>query len=186
MNAISENLTMQSEAYDPVARVLHWLTVLLVAAEYTVGLSMSDIHRNTKVGTLIGVHLALGSGILVIVVLRIVWRLTHRPPPAPPLRQWQRYVANGTHFALYAALILTPLTGWATASAHGWPVRAFGVIPMPPLVGHPPHLPPWFWEAHVFMVYWILLTLIGLHVCAALYHKFVKRDTVLSRMLPGL
>ena len=186
MGAIATSRRTRSMAYDPVARALHWLTVLLIAAEYTVGLTMPGIHRNTRVSTLIAIHLALGSGILLLIVLRIAWRSRHRPPPPPPLPRWQRYVAAGTHAALYAALVLTPLTGWATASAHGWPVRAFGLLPLPALVAHPPHVPPWFWEAHVFMVYWVLLTLIIVHIAAALYHRLIRRDSVLSRMLPGL
>lgn len=186
MDAIVESRAARSRAYDPVARALHWLTVLLIAAEYTVGLTMPTIHRNTRVGALIAIHLALGSGILLVIALRIAWRLTHRPPPSPPLPRWQRYVAALTHSALYAALVLTPLTGWATASAHGWPVSAFGLVPLPALVAHPPHVPLWFWDAHVFMVYWVLLNLIILHVAAALYHRFIKRDSILSRMLPGL
>lgn len=185
MNLIAEQHNLLSGRYDPIARTLHWLTVLLIVAEYAIGVTMPEIHRHTKVGTLIAVHLALGSGILLIVALRIAWRLTHRAPPPPPLPGWQRYVAGCTHFALYAALLLTPLAGCATASAHGWPVRAFGVLPLPALLTHPRQLPPWFWGVHVFLVWWVLFNLIVLHVAAALYHRIIKRDSILGRMLPG-
>ena len=186
MNVIAVQQSSPSASYDPMARTLHWLTVLLVATEYAVGVAMPHIHRHTPVGALIAVHLALGSGILLLVVLRVAWRLTHRAPPPPPLPGWQRYVAGCTHFALYAALLLTPFAGWATASAHGWPVRAFGVMPLPALLAHPPQVPPWFWGVHVFLVWWVLFNLIVLHVAAALYHRIIKRDPVLTRMLPGL
>ena len=186
MSVIAQPQNALSASYDPIARALHWLTVLLIATEYAIGLSMPEIHRDTQVGTLIAIHLALGSGILLLVVLRVAWRLTHRAPPPPPMPGWQRYVAAGTHFALYAALLLTPLAGWATASGHGWPVRAFGLIPLPALLSHPPHVPPWFWGVHVFLVWWVLFNLIVLHVAAALYHRIIKRDSILGRMLPGL
>ena len=184
MSVIAEAQSAAAASYDPIARALHWLTVLLVATEYAVGVTMPRIHRHTPVGTLIAVHLALGSGILLLVVLRLAWRLTHRAPP-PPLPGWQKCVAAVTHFALYAALLLTPFAGWATASAHGWSVRAFGVIPLPALLAHPPRVPRWFWGVHVFLVWWVLLNLIVLHVAAALYHRIIKRDSILGRMLPG-
>lgn len=184
MSAAAESLRVQSSAYDPVARAAHWVTVLLVAAEYIVGSVMPSIHWGTPLGTLIKWHLALGSSLLLIVLFRIVWRLTHRPPPPPPMPAWQRQLAGVTHFLLYAALILMPLTGWASASARDWPVRAFGVLRLPALVPYRAHIGFRLGDVHADVIYWILLGLITMHVGAALYHRFVKRDSVLSRMLP--
>src|SRR5579863_8798372 len=97
----AENQAAPASSYDAVARGLHWLTVLLVLAEYIVGSVMPGIHLRTPFVFSIRLHLALGSGLLLIVLVRLLWRLTHRPPPAPHLPVWQRRIANGTHFALY-------------------------------------------------------------------------------------
>jgi cytochrome b561 len=187
MNAVTvaEDRAAPAPSYDPVARGLHWLTVLLVLAEYIVGSAMPGIHLGTPFVFLIRLHLALGSGLLAVVLARILWRLTHRPPPLPMLPAWQKRLAGATHFALYLALILMPLAGWASASAHGYPVRAFGIVPLPALVPYRAHIGFRLGDVHADVIYWILLALIALHVSAALYHRLVKRDTVLTRMLPG-
>ncbi len=184
MSAAAESLRVQPSVYDPVARAAHWLTVLLVAVEYIVGSVMPSIHWGTPLGALIKWHLALGSSLLLIVLFRVVWRLTHRPPPPPPMPAWQRHLAGVTHFLLYAALILMPLTGWASASARNWPVRAFGVLRLPALVPYRAHIGFRLGDVHADVIYWVLLGLITMHVGAALYHRVVKQDSILSRMLP--
>jgi cytochrome b561 len=185
MSAVLEAQPNSPAVYDPISRALHWLTVLLVAAEYVVGSVMPSIHHGTPLGTMIKIHLALGSGLLLLVVLRIVWRVTHRPPPAPPQPLWQQRLAGLTHVALYLTLILMPLAGWASASARGWPVRGFGVVPLPALVPQGKRIGFLLGDVHADVLYWILLGLIAVHVGAALYHRLVKRDSVLGRMLPG-
>lgn len=185
MNTIAQERLAPLESYDPVARGLHWLTVLLVLAEYIVGSAMPHIRLGTPFVFLIRLHLALGSGLLLVVLARILWRLTHRHPPPPPMPAWQRRTSAATHFALYLVLILMPLAGWASASAHGYAVRAFGVLSLPALVPYRAHIGFILGDVHADVLYWILLALIALHVGAALYHRFVKHDSVLSRMLPG-
>ena len=171
-------------AYGPVARVAHWLTVLLVAAQFVVGWTMPDIHKGTQPVGLIAWHLVLGSTLLVVVVFRLAWRLTHQPPPPTPgLPAWQIRTASITHAALYALLLLVPITGWASASARVWVVRAFGVLPFPQIL--PPHARIGFrlGDIHGDLLAWMLLGVLTLHVLAALYHRFVLRDRVLDRML---
>jgi cytochrome b561 len=172
--------------YDPVARIAHWLTFLLVAAEFAVGWTMPDIGWGTEPTGLIGVHLVLGGSLLLVILFRLFWRLTHRaPPPLMSLPAWQRWSAGATHIALYALLLIVPLTGLASASAREWPVRAFGLITLPAIVA--PHAQIGFklGDLHSDILSWVLVGAIGLHVLAALYHRFVKRDAVLKRMLPS-
>lgn len=171
-------------SYDPVAKIAHWVTVLLIVAQFTVGWTMPDIRRGTQPVGLIAWHLILGSTLLVIVAFRLVWRLTHRPPPASPgLPLWQKRLASITHAALYVLLLLVPLTGWAAASVRVWVARAFGVLPLPQIL--PPHAKIGFviGDVHSGILTWTLLVVVVLHVLAALYHRLVVRDTVLSRML---
>lgn len=187
MSTVVELRASNTASYDPVAQIAHWATVLLVVAQFIVGWTMPDIRRGTSPVGLIAWHLVLGSTLLVVVVFRLAWRLTHRPPPLPSgLPPWQKRIAATTHAALYVLLLLVPVTGWASASARTWAVRAFGVLPLPQIL--PPHARIGFklGDVHGGILAWTLLVVLGLHVLAALYHRFILRDTVLSRMLPGL
>ncbi|CAM2197288.1 superoxide oxidase [Paraburkholderia kururiensis] len=166
--------------YDPVARLLHWLIVALVCAQFVLGWTMPEVHRDTQPVGLIALHLAVGAALVAAMVLRIVWRLTHRPPPAN-LSPLLNTVSGATHFLLYAALVAVPLLGWANASSRGWAVELLGAIPLPALsatgssVGHA------MGDIHSALA-WVLLVLIGMHVGAALFHRFVLKDRVLQRM----
>ena len=174
-------------SYDPVARAAHWLTFILVATEFTLGWCMPEIEWGTEPTGVIGIHLMVGSSLLIVVLFRLVWRLTHAAPaPDPSLPAWQRASAAVTHVGLYALLIILPLTGWASASAREWPVRAFGFIPLPGIVAPKAKIGFKLGDLHADILSWVLLAVIGLHILAALYHRFVKHDAVLKRMWPSL
>ncbi|MDR5785004.1 cytochrome b [Caballeronia sp. LP003] len=173
---------MQRPAYDAVARTLHWLTVLLVAMQFVIGWTMPDVHKDTQPVDLIAWHLGVGATLVAVIAIRVVWRLTHWPTPdeLPPLLS---VVSRITHVLLYAALVLVPLLGWINASSRGWTVRLPGVVSYPALsepgsaFGHA------MGDVHGILA-WVLFALIGLHVVAALFHRFVLKDHVLQRMLP--
>src|SRR5579863_1360143 len=121
--------------YDVVARTAHWLTFLLVTAEFIDGWCMPEIEWGTRPVGLIGLHLILGGSLLLLVLFRLVWRWMHPPPPQPPeLPRWQRASAGAAHAAIYAMLLIMSVTGWASASARNWPVRAFGLLTLPNVV----------------------------------------------------
>ncbi|MFL9921793.1 cytochrome b [Paraburkholderia fungorum] len=173
---------MKRPAYDAVARTLHWLTVLLVAMQFVIGWTMPDFHKDTQPVGLIAWHLGVGATLVAVMAIRVIWRLTHwpRPDELPPLLS---VVSRITHVLLYAALVLVPLLGWINASSRGWTVRLLGVVPYPALsepgstFGHE------MGDVHGILA-WVLFALIGLHVVAALFHRFVLKDHVLQRMLP--
>jgi cytochrome b561 len=170
--------------YDPVAKILHWLTVLLIVAQFVVAWTMPAIHKGVKPVGLIQWHLVIGSSLLIVVVLRLVWRLTHRPPPpAEGLPGWQRQTAAITHWALYVLLLAVPITGWAAASVRTWVVRAFGVLPLPQLLPTGDKIGFRIGDIHSGVLAWTLLGVAVLHILAALYHRLGLRDKVLSRML---
>ena len=175
--------TPGAERYDGIARSLHWLTVALIVAQFAIAWTMPDIHRGTKPLGLIAWHLSVGMAILAVVLIRAGWRLSHRAPPPPAtLSPLLTTVSRLTHFALYALLIVLPLLGWANASARGWSVGLFGVLPLPPLMSTGSALGHQMGDVHQLAA-WALLGLIGLHVLGALYHQFVVRDRTVSRML---
>jgi len=107
--------------YDAVARVLHWLIVVLLVAQYAIGWTMPDVHRDTRPVGLIAAHLIVGTALLAAMACRVLWRATHRPP-ADQLSPTMRALSGATHVALYALLIAVPLLGWINASSRAWAV----------------------------------------------------------------
>jgi cytochrome b561 len=173
--------------YSGVARSLHWLILLLLIIQFTIGWLMPDIKRDTPVTTLIGLHFSFGTLILAIAIVRLGYRLSHgEPRPEDGIPPWQTTSARIIHWLLYLLLFLVPVLGWINASWRGMPVMAFGLFQMPKLVAT--HANGWGWtgDVHMLLADYAILGLVGLHVLAALYHYFVRRDGVLGRMLPGV
>lgn len=170
--------------YDPVAKALHWLIVALLIGQYTVGSIMPHIGRDTQDAGWVHRHLTLGAIILLVIVLRFLWRI--RGPVPEPLAAipWERKLAAFTHGMLYALVFVLTLLGWAAANSRGWEVKLFGVIPLPALC---PKGSAWGHEAgdiHNILIY-VLLGFIILHLAGALKHQFIDRNNILRRMLPG-
>lgn len=168
--------------YGRVAKVLHWLVAVLLAAQFALGWVMPDVHRGTKPEGLIFWHVSIGMLLLAVVVIRFVWRLVEPVPlltgGMPP---WQVAVARLTHWLLYAVLVVQLVLGWANASARGWVVDLFGVVPMPWIMPSGSRAGMQAGDIHG-TVAWVVLALVGLHVAAALYHQFIRRDNLLQRM----
>jgi cytochrome b561 len=171
-----------AEGYDGVAKFFHWLVVLLIAAQFVLGWTMPDVHKDTRPEGLIAWHLGVGATLIAVVLLRIVWRLTHRPTPGS-LSPLLNAVSHITHGLLYITLVAVPVLGWANACSRGWSVKLFGVLPYPAIspvgspVGHA------MGDVHGNLA-WVMFALIALHVAGALFHRFVLKDRVLERMLP--
>jgi cytochrome b561 len=170
--------------YSAVAKLLHWLIFALVAAQFVIAFTMPDIHRDTPDEGLVAWHLSVGAVILLVVVLRLLWRLSH-PAPAPlaGTPQWQRSLYRLVHGLLYFILVVDPVLGWGNASSRGYPVSLFGVIPLPALFEKGSRLGHSLGDIHSTLA-WVLLFLIGVHIAVALYHQFIVKDGTLRRMLP--
>jgi len=178
--------------YTLVAILLHWTIAALILSLLGVGLWMTRLPSGTaQQFTLYQLHKSLGILVLLLTLLRMVWRLTHRPPPLPHgLRPWERKTVHAAHLGLYALMLLLPLTGWAMVSASPWnlPTLLFGTVPWPhlPVLGTLQDKAPVeaaLKSAHEIAA-WIAIGLIALHVGGALKHHFILRDDVLLRMLP--
>lgn len=174
--------------YGTVAIILHWLigfsiVGLLIVGKYMHGLPNDDPNKFA----LYQMHKSFGISVLVLTVVRIVWRLTHPVPALPAgMPAWQRWGAHLSHFGLYALMLAIPLSGWAVASSspYGIPTVLFGVVELPHLpTGNDEDTNEFFEEAHELLGNLMILLLI-VHVAAALKHHFVDKDTVLTRMLP--
>lgn len=172
-----------SERYSATARVFHWLIVVLVAAQFGLAWTMPEIGRGSRPEGLIGWHLSVGLVILLVAAVRLIWRVWHRPP-APPrdLAPVLQYVSRLVHALLYTLLLILPLMGWANASARGWSLKLFGVLPLPALVPTGSALGRQMGDIHATTATVFLLA-IGLHVGGAAYHALILRDRTLQRML---
>lgn len=170
--------------YGPIAKTLHWLVVALLAIQYPIGWLMPDIHGGMKPGDAMTFHVSFGITILVLIVLRMIWRLTHPVAPEKSLPRWQRLSAEGVHWLLYALVFATTLTGWLFASFRGWSISLFFAAPLPMLASASPSSVSAIDGWHQAME-WALLVAIGIHVATAMVHMFIYRDRVMQRMLPG-
>jgi cytochrome b561 len=181
----------EAQQYTATAKSLHWLIVGLLIVQYILSFEMPDVHRGVAPEGLIGLHLSFGVTIILLMLARLAWRLTHPAPPPPEgLPSWQLLASRWTHFSLYLLLFLVPVIGLINAQAHGFHVTAFGILPVPEVVpmgvdGRPTSaIFRQIGEPHILLSY-VLLGVAGLHVLGALYHRLVLRDRVLARMLPG-
>jgi cytochrome b561 len=172
--------------YSGTAKTLHWIILVLLIVQFVLAWTMPEIHRNTKPDTLINLHLSFGALILFVAVIRLAWRASHgEPEPADGVPPWQVQSARAVHWLLYILLFVLPILGWVNASWRGFPVLLFGLIELPKLMATRAAGFGWTGDVHSLLANYALLALIGLHVAAALYHYFIRRDRVLQRMLPG-
>ena len=174
----------KTSGYTTTAKSLHWLILVLLIVQFIFAWTMPDIGRNTPVTTLISLHFTMGIVILAVAIVRLAWRVTHgEPEPDAGMPPWQTTSARIVHWLLYALLFVLPLLGWINASWRGMRIVMFG-LELPHLVATRAAGWGWTGDVHALLSNYVLLTLVGLHVAAALYHYFIRRDGVLQRMLP--
>jgi cytochrome b561 len=171
-------------AYSGTAKSLHWLIVLLVTMQFVTAFLLPHIGRNTPANDVINLHFSLGVVIMLVMTVRLLHRLMHpvalEARDAPPL---ERLLARIVHYVFYLILIVGPVLGWASASAHRLAVTLFGIVTLPPLAQKGAGWANLAGDIHSTAM-WVLLWLIGAHVVAALYHHVVRHDATLKRMVP--
>ena len=184
MNAVSSNAPPIAERWHPVSIALHWVLALMIVGSLGVGLYMTGLPFSPLRLQLYNWHKWAGVTILALSALRLLWRLTHRPPADAPMPRWQRRTAQVAHGALYLLFFAVPLAGWAYSSAAGFPVVLFGLLPLPDFVGADRELSEALKPLHRMLAY-TLAAVVVLHVAGALRHHFIDRDGLLLRMMPA-
>lgn len=173
-------------AYTRTAIALHWLMALLVFVTFPVGLVMHEMALSPDKLRMLSYHKWLGVTVFILVMLRLVWRASHKPAPLlATIPNWQRVAANAVHVLLYALLFAIPLSGWLMSSAKGFQTVYLGLLPLPDLLAKDKVLGDALGALHEVLNI-ALLVLVVSHVAAALKHQFVDRDGTLARMLPFL
>jgi cytochrome b561 len=166
--------------FTRLSRILHWLTAALVFCALFIGFVMVNSVRDYA--TLITIHRTLGVTILLVVLVRVLNRLTHRAPPLPAtVGALERKIVVLSEVSLYALLLLQPLIGWAMLSAAGGPIVVFGSLRLPRIAPFDAQL---FWllrQGHSVVAY-TLMAAIAAHITAVLLHTLTLRDRMIERM----
>lgn len=177
-----------------VAIVLHWAIAVSIVLNLYLGWKMNRLPLMEKFVTF-QLHKSVGITILVLSLIRLAWRLAHRPPPYPlSMSRTERILAGSTHWIFYILMVATPLAGWivVSASALNLPTLLFQRIPFPHIawvhdlpIATRRTVENNVGELHIWLAY-SFAALIVLHILAAMKHRFLQRDGVLSRMIPGM
>jgi cytochrome b561 len=176
-------MTDHEARYGGVAIFFHWTMAVLVVIVAILGL-LHDSWPHATQAKWINIHASIGLLLWFLLMLRLAWRLSHRPPDLPPdVGEFSRHTSYPVHLLMYLLLFVIPVFGIITFIWHG---RVFdlGLFRIDPQVRsnraifHPTE------DIHGYLAY-ALFGLIGLHVLAALWHHFVRRDRVLLRILPS-
>jgi cytochrome b561 len=169
--------------YDSTLRILHWAMAAIISAAIALGVAAAFLIPGTPPRVeILTIHKSLGMTALVLIVLRVAWRLfVGAPPYSAALGVLSRLGAHAAHVALYALMIAMPFSGYLDSVAGGHDAPWFGLFAFPALVGKDEAL------AHTagFILYglaWAIGAVLALHLAAAAWHAWVKRDEVFSRM----
>lgn len=172
------------QRYTLTAISLHWLMALLLFGIFPLGIYMHDLPLSPAKLQLYSYHKWIGVTIFLLVLVRLLWRATHTPPPLPDtIPRWQQFASQAVHTGLYGLMLAVPVSGWLMSSAKGFKTVWFGIVPLPDVLAKDKALGEWLGEVHEVLSFTLAL-LIALHVAAALKHHFLERDDVLRRMLP--
>lgn len=171
------SLKSTSGRYGTVAITIHWLTALLIVLLFATGLlAAAQVDPAAKVA-LLRAHIPLGAGVLLLTLFRIVWWWLADRHPAPPTDQptWQQWLAKAVHVGLYLVVLVTASSGIATIVLSGALPAIIGSATLPNLETVLP-------RAVHGIVSKLMLGLLVLHVGAAIYHQFIRRDHLMARM----
>lgn len=183
----SPNPRHDAVRYGRVAIALHWSMAVLIIVNLIIGLFGDQIEKMLGGTSPIPLHKSIGLTVLGLALIRVAWRLAHKPPPltAAGTSPIEHRIAGGVHLLLYGLMIVMPLSGWIMSSAGKSPLSWFGLFAVPkfavtradPIVGASG-------ATHHYLGFLLAALVVG-HIAAALRHHFLLRDAVLRRMLPS-
>lgn len=181
MGSNTTAISSASGKYTRVARVLHWAMAVPIIGLLVFGEETMGSHAS---GFLPSLHASLGLLLVALVLFRLFWRIGHRPPNMSNGTALEKLAARFAHIALYAAMLLIPITGWLAYTEHVR--RTLGVHTATWFSFKIPLLPDFGFNWHLLHNWGgkLVLALIALHAAAALKHHFYNKDDTLKRMLP--
>ena len=170
--------------YTGIAQLFHWIIAGLIVTQFILAWSAEDLPLGMHKLALFARHKSIGMTVLMLAVLRLLWRFKHRPPQLPAaMTPIERRLAGATHVAFYVLLFAMPITGWMMSSAKNYSVSWFGLFTWPDLIAQNDGAFNVLKTTHDYLSD-ILFGIAVLHVLAALKHHFWNKDDVFLRMLP--
>ncbi len=170
--------------YTQTAKSLHWLMAILLFGLLALGFYMHDLPLSPEKLQLYSWHKWAGVTAFLLVLVRLAWRVTHRPPALPDsMPKTMQLAAHAGHLGLYLLMLAIPLSGWLMSSAKGFQTVWFGVLPIPDLLDKNKELGDLLQQLHMLLNLAFIAILAG-HIGAALKHHFIDKDDILTRMLP--
>lgn len=179
-------MTSTETSYTLTAKVLHWLSAIIWLTVWCMGIlavhARSTFNPNWQ---LTYWHKGIATTLLFLVVIRIIWRLTHTPPALPnTIPPIMKQAAKFGIFLLYLiTLIAMPISGWFLSSVAGSPVTVLGLFELPPLINKTPSLSATAMTVHITLAITSIILIAG-HILMALKHHFIDHDSVLLSMAP--
>lgn len=169
-------------SYGFIAKTFHWLIALAIIILITVGFIMSAMEPSPDKYALYNIHKASGVIVLMLVILRLLWRFSNKiVQPPEDLPNILKLAAKSGHFMLYVFMLLMPISGVLMSYFGGYDISIFGLFVIPS-ADKVPQIAGMFHQIHVLGI-WAFMAVIILHISAALYHHFIRRDNVLIRMI---
>ena len=180
------NAPASGGGYTAFAKTLHWLMAVMLFGLFGLGIYLADLPLSPEKLQLYAWHKWAGVTVFLLVWVRLLWRISHRPPPFPAqMTAAQQRAAHFGHLALYGFMLAIPLSGWLMSSAKGFQTVWFGVLPLPDLIGKDRELGEILVLVHKSLAITLMTLVLG-HIAMALKHQFKDRDGTLSRMLFNL
>jgi len=170
--------------WGAIAKSLHWLLAVMIALQFVLGQLAENAPVSPRKLDLFVWHKSFGLCILLLVVVRIAWRLANVAPGSlPGIRAWEHRAARAAHLLLYLLMLAVPLSGWWVSDTSRIPFKAFWSVPVPDLLAADRALSETAGFVHGSLTT-VLLIVLAVHVLAALRHHFLLRNDTLRRMLP--
>ncbi len=172
------------DSWGAVAKSFHWLLALLIFFQLALGTIAEEARLSPLKLDLFVWHKSIGVTILLLVILRLAWRLNNPLPSMPAgTPAWETKLARIGHILLYVLMFAVPMTGWWVSDTSRIPFKAFWLVPVPDLMVANRDMSELAGEVHGALTKLLLLVVV-IHIAAALRHHFLLRNQVLTRMLP--
>ncbi len=178
-------MTEHTSGYRTPARLIHWLMAVIILMLIPIGFLMVQDGLPRALGnTLFITHKNVGTLALILIAVRLFYRWRNPPQLAPvELPRIQELAAHLTHIGLYAMPIIMPLAGYVRVRAGGYPIEALDALGIPSMVPRSEALSEFAKMVHYYSSY-AIAGLVAMHIGAALFHRFIKKDGIFSRMWP--